>query len=199
MSLISDVAIVASGQAKKAGVRDPMLTEKVARLHARLRDRPTDRRALRELVQALYHMQDYTTAAEVAQKAIDCPGEFSGDLHIQLGRCLFRKWPQWKQLEDIRGALAAYRAGMVDSAVNRQPLVYLEMVAIYSRLGKYQDAMDTLGAFMILFKSNHDFMMIAQYNIAIIMCLAGKFDDAIGVGSRLVSTTLYLIYYLPSF
>lgn len=183
MSLISDTAIVAVGKSRQEGARSGDLVEKVNRLQARLRDRPRDRRALKELCAALYALKDYSTAAEVARQAISC-GEFSGELHLQLGRCLFRKWPQWKQVDDIEGALVAFRAAMADKTINGLPVVYLELVTVYCRLGKYQDAIDTIGAFMVIFKAVPDFMMIAQYNIAVIMCLAGRFEEAVMVSTH---------------
>ena len=180
MSSLSDAATVAADQAKLAGTRDSKVLEQIGTLQSRLRNRPRDINALKELRSALYAIHDYATAAEVAQRAIDC-ADFSGDLYVKLGRCLFRKWPQWKQISDIQGALAAYTTAMTDKNVNRQSLVYLELVSIHCRLGKYQDAMDTLGAFMVVFKEDVDFLMISQYNVAIILCLAGRFDEAIGV------------------
>ena len=179
----SDAAIVAAGKSRQEGARSGDLVEKVSRLQARLRDRPRDRRALKELYAALYALKDYSTAAEIVRQAISC-GEFSGELHLQLGRCLFRKWPQWKQVDDLEGALVAFQAAMTDKTINCLPVVYLELVTVYSRLGKYQDAMDTIGAFMVIFKDFPDFMMIAQYNVAVIMCLAGRFEEAVMVRTR---------------
>jgi tetratricopeptide (TPR) repeat protein len=133
------------------------------------------------MLQVLYALRDYPTAIEVAGRAVECGGELTGEMYVQLGRSLFRQWPRGRQTKDLQAALTAYRTAMKDNAINRQPLVYLELVAIHTRLGRYQDAMDTLGAFMVLFKYNQDFVMIAQYNVTVILCLAARFDEAVKV------------------
>jgi hypothetical protein len=45
----------------------------------------------------------------------------------------------------------------------------------------YKDALDCLGAFMILFKDDHDFLVVGQYLVAQILALSGKFENALAI------------------
>lgn len=84
-------ATAQSREVNKKFRRKQYLKERAAKLRGRLKDRPTDQRALQEYATVLYETEDYTTAPKVIKRVL-ATGDSSGDWHLKLGKCYFRRW-----------------------------------------------------------------------------------------------------------
>jgi hypothetical protein len=78
-------------EANKQFQRKVYLKERGAKLRGRLKDRPTDQRALQEYGAVLYEQENYITAPKVIKRIL-ATGDTSGDWYLKLGKCYFRRW-----------------------------------------------------------------------------------------------------------
>lgn len=78
-------------EANKKFQRKIYLKERAAKLRGRLKDRPTDQRALQEYGEILYEQEDYLTAPKVIKRIL-ASGDTAGDWYLKLGKCYFRRW-----------------------------------------------------------------------------------------------------------
>lgn len=78
-------------EANKKFQRKVYLKERGAKLRGRLKDRPTDQRALQEYGAILYEQEDYLTAPKVIKRIL-ASGDTAGDWYLKLGKCYFRRW-----------------------------------------------------------------------------------------------------------
>ena len=78
-------------EANKKFQRRVYLKERGAKLRGRLKDRPTDQRALQEYGAILYEQEDYLTAPKVIKRIL-ASGDTAGDWYLKLGKCYFRRW-----------------------------------------------------------------------------------------------------------
>ena len=144
-------------EANKKFQRKIYLKERAAKLRGRLKDRPTDQRALQEYAAVLYEQENYQTAPKVIRRVL-ATGDTSGEWYLKLGKCYFRRWAKIGNKQGIRScricieiilsllnlvvelydALDCYKIAMKDPQSQRNPVHYFEIAAILLRLGRHQ-------------------------------------------------------------
>lgn len=171
-----------------------ILKARARKLKARIQLRPNDIRSLRLLVDVVYEMNDYLAAVQVIGKAVRHPELRSSHLFLLLGRCHLRRWKQDGTVPDLSLALAAYREAMRDPDLHRaavsSPVPYFELAGLLLRLGKHQMALDTLSAVMTIFKSEYEWTLLGQYNVAQILVLLGDYIAALKLYQQLMMCPL---------
>lgn len=91
-------------EANRKFQRKLYLKERGAKLRGRLKDRPTDQRALQEYGAILYEEENYMTAPKVIRRIL-ASGDVSGDWYLKLGKCYFRRWAR---LGNVAGGCRLY-------------------------------------------------------------------------------------------
>jgi hypothetical protein len=84
-------------EANRKFQRKMYLKVRAAKLRGRLKDRPTDQRALQEYGSILYEQENYMTAPKVIKRIL-ATGDTSGDWYLKLGKCYFRRWARLRNL-----------------------------------------------------------------------------------------------------
>ena len=99
-------------------------------------------------------------------------------LHFKLAKCLFRRWMKYSDNRNLTDSLSSYKIAIKNKEIIRRPDIYFELAAILLRLGRFQGFFDTLGAAIVIFAQNIDYLQVIQYNIAQILFVKGQIEEA---------------------
>jgi hypothetical protein len=104
LNKVSNKSTAQGREANKKFQRKVYLKDRGAKLRGRLKDRPTDQRALQEYGAIFYEQEDYVTAPKVIKRIL-ATGDTAGDWYLKLGKCYFRRWAR---VGNVKGRCVLY-------------------------------------------------------------------------------------------
>ena len=176
-------------QRKEQRAREKELKQKRRKLVNRLEQRPRDQKALVQLIDIAYELEDYYSAVTLIKRIQGYfPEQKNPEQYMRLARCSMRRWRKDGQSSDLMLAKDAYGKALQDPAELMKPLAnpmhFLEYVGVLMRSTdssnnhQHHVAMDLLGAMVSRWADEYGVMMICQYLMAQILVIRGNLDEA---------------------
>lgn len=170
--------------------------ETIRYLNGQLALRPHDFTAIEKLTELHYNRKDYIATYLSINRLIQV-NRCTSSSYIRLGKCYFLRWMKDWTDEDLEAAGRAYHSAFKCGDLMKKsslPMQHLEMFSILIRLGECQGALDILGLIVSHFKDEgiSAWMCIVQYNIAQVLLLLGKIDEAFRLYQDLFANELLI-------